>query len=259
MNAENQNNETQDQGDALVRHLDLFSGIGGFALAAKWAGWETIGFSEVNDEANEILARQWPDVPNLGDIRKMQGVPCDILTGGFPCQPYSVAGKKLGEDDPRDLWPQMLRIIKESRPTWIIGENSPNIRSMVLDKIIDQLENEGFSCRTFDIPACGLNAWHKRSRYWIVAYSERNDNRRTNRFGRGDWEQAQAKGLGVGENGDWDSEPRVARMVYGLPGQSHRLRALGNAIVPQVAFELMKGINSAMVSNDPGEFPGKGE
>lgn len=229
----------------LVRHLDLFSGIGGFALAAEWAGWETIGFSEVEDYAKRVLERRWPNVPNHGDVRKMRGVECDILTGGFPCQPYSVAGKQRGDKDERDLWPEMLRIIRESKPAWIIGENSPNIRTLALDKIIAELETEGFACRTFDLPACGVGAWHKRSRYWIVAHSIRNDNGRADSPRWWSGEQTEVKELGVGENGYWNSEPAVARMVHGIPNQSHRLRGLGNAIVPQVAYELMRAISLA--------------
>ena len=226
----------------LVRHLDLFSGIGGFALAAQWCGWETIGFSEIEPYAIRTLQRNWPNVPNLGDIRELQGIDCDIITGGFPCQPYSVAGKQRGANDERDLWPEMLRVIKESRPAWVLGENSPNIRTLALDKIISQLAEIGFACRTYDIPACGVGAWHKRSRYWIVAHNECNDNGRTDRprWWRG--EPQEIAELGIGEDGYWHREPSVGRMVYGIPNQSHRLRGLGNAIVPQVAYELMRAI-----------------
>ena len=232
----------------LVRHLDLFSGIGGFALAAKWCGWKTIGFSEIEPYAIRTLQSNWPTVRNHGDICKMRGVECDIITGGFPCQPYSVAGKKLGSSDPRNLWPQMLRVIRESRPAWVIGENSPNIRTMALDKIISDLEAEGFSCQTFDIPACGVGAWHKRSRYWVVAYCERNDNRGGDCPRWRVWKQEEITEMGAGENGYGDSEPAVARMVHGVPNQSHRLRGLGNAIFPQVAYEIMRGISLTNVA-----------
>ena len=106
-------------------HLDLFSGIGGFALAAKWAGYETIQFVEIDPFCHKVLKKHWPDVPIHSDIKtfdvtKYNGS-IDLITGGFPCQPYSVAGKRLGKADDRALWPEMLRIISEIRPAWVIA------------------------------------------------------------------------------------------------------------------------------------------
>jgi len=201
----------------LVRHLDLFSGIGGFALAAKWCGWKTIGFSEIEPYAIRTLQSNWPTVRNHGDICKMRGVECDIITGGFPCQPYSVAGKKLGSSDPRNLWPQMLRVIRESRPAWVIGENSPNIRTMALDKIISDLEAEGFSCQTFDIPACGVGAWHKRSRYWVVAYCERNDNRGATVLGGGSGNKKKLQRWGLAKMATGIVNPQWLEWFMGYP------------------------------------------
>lgn len=228
------------------RHLDLFSGIGGFALAARWTGWKTIGFAETDDYANQILKRHWPDVPNHGDVRNVRGVGCDLITGGFPCQPYSTAGKRNGESDARALWPEMLRIVGESRPAWVLGENVTGFASVALDAMLDALENLGYSCRTFDIPAASLGAWHKRSRLWIVAHAD---------GGRRDAQPLRcasahagncaddADGAGATQRGQetWMAEPAMERVVYGLSRKldKQRVKALGNSIVPQVASVIM--------------------
>jgi len=158
-----------------LTHLDLFSGIGGFALAARMVGQiETVAFCEREAYAQRVLKKHWPDVPICDDIHTLKGNdygPIDLITGGFPCQPYSLAGKRGGNDDDRALWPQMLRVIREARPTWIIGENVPGIISMALDGVLADLEREGYACETFAIPACAVDAKHRRNRIWIVANS----------------------------------------------------------------------------------------
>jgi len=161
-----------------ITHLDLFSGIGGFALAAQAAGFSTIGFSEIEPYACKILKRHWRDVPNYGDIRNVRGVSADLITGGFPCQPYSLAGKRAGAKDDRALWPEMLRVIDEAKPCWVLGENVPGIITMELDRVLTNLENIGYSCWPIVIPACAGDARHRRDRVWIVAHSESNERRR---------------------------------------------------------------------------------
>jgi DNA (cytosine-5)-methyltransferase 1 len=143
-------------------HLDLFSGIGGFALAAASAGFQTIGFSEIEPYACKILKHHWPHVPNYGDIRNIQGVRADLVTGGFPCQPYSLAGQRRGASDDRALWPEMLRVIDESKPVWILGENVAGIISMDLDQVLSDLEHLGYSAWAIGVPACALGAEHRR-------------------------------------------------------------------------------------------------
>ncbi len=150
-------------------HLDLFSGIGGFALAASWAGWTTIGFAETDDYASKVLKRHWPNVPNFGDVRNIRNVRADLITGGFPCQPYSVTGKRTGNADHRALWPEMLRVIRESKPSWVLGENVSGIVSMELDKICADLEAEGYEVQPLLIPACAADAPQERMRCWILA------------------------------------------------------------------------------------------
>ena len=157
-----------------MTHLDLFSGIGGFALAARWAGIETVQFVEYEPYAQKVLAKNFPGVPIAGDIfefdaTKFLGV--GLVTGGFPCQPFSVAGKQLGNKDDRAIWPQMLRVIREARPTWVIGENVSGIIQMELDNVLSDLEGEGYTTQTLVIPAAGVDAKHRRERVWILAHT----------------------------------------------------------------------------------------
>lgn len=154
----------------MLTHLDLFSGIGGFALAAKWAGIETIGFSEIDLFCVKLLSQHWPHVKNYGNIKEMDFPnKVDLMTGGFPCQPFSVAGKQKGFADDRYLWPELLRLIRQSKPTWFIGENVPGIIPHI-DTVLQDLENEGYSWEAFLIPASAVNAPHKRERIWIIAH-----------------------------------------------------------------------------------------
>jgi len=157
-------------------HLDLFSGIGGFALAAKWNGYRTLGFCDNEPYAQAVLKKHWPDVPCHKDIREVRGelyAGVTLLTGGFPCQPFSVAmqSQRKGKEDVRYLWPEMLRVIQEARPTWIIGENVVGIVNMALDQVCTDLEGEGYEVEPIIIPACSVGANHKRDRVWIVANS----------------------------------------------------------------------------------------
>jgi DNA (cytosine-5)-methyltransferase 1 len=161
-----------------LKHLDLFSGIGGFALAARMVGSiETVAFCECEPYAQAVLKKHWPDVPICNDIHQLKGNdygPIDIITGGFPCQPYSLAGKRKGNDDNRALWPEMFRVIREARPRWVLGENVAGIVSLALDGVLTDLENEGYTCQAFIIPACAVNAKHRRDRVWIVGHSQDN-------------------------------------------------------------------------------------
>lgn len=165
-----------------MKVLDLFSGIGGFSLGLEWAGMETIAMCEKDKFCRQVLAKHWPDITIHEDIRKLDGREyknaVDVVCGGFPCQPFSVAGKQLGKEDDRHLWPEMLRVIKESAPAWVIGENVSGFVSMALDDVCLDLEAEGYEVQSFVIPACAVEAHHKRDRCWIVAYSDENDRRR---------------------------------------------------------------------------------
>lgn len=159
--------------------IDLFSGIGGFSLAGRWAGWNTIQFVEIDKFCQMVLKRHWPNVPVHSDIKTfgiktLQNYNANettVLTGGFPCQGFSVAGQRKGKSDDRYLWPEMLRVINEVKPTYIVGENVTGIISLALDTVLSDLEAQGYTTETFIIPACGKNAWHRRDRVWIIAYT----------------------------------------------------------------------------------------
>lgn len=164
-----------------MRVLSLFSGIGLGDLGLMMAGMEIVGQVEIDDYCQKILKLRWPDVPKWKDIKlvKPEELPtADLISGGFPCQPFSVAGKRRGKEDDRHLWPQMARIIEAKRPTWVLGENVSGIVKMGLDEVLSDLENLGYACQTFNIPACATDADHKRARIWIVAYSLSNKYRR---------------------------------------------------------------------------------
>jgi DNA (cytosine-5)-methyltransferase 1 len=257
-------------------HIDLFSGIGGFALAANAAGFRTSVFCEQDDYCSKVLRRHWPNVPIVPDVKEFDGgrwKGADLLTGGFPCQPFSVAGEQRGEEDDRALWKEMFRVIKEARPRFVLAENVAGLINMALDSVLLDLASEGYSCGTIVIPACAVNAPHRRDRVWICAYSKgastgqvfqqggglpfksggmggSKDVAHSNRFRlQGERPDSDPKGrqgqderpAGLCSGGtQWDIEPNVGRVANGIPHRTHRLKALGNAIVPQVAYEILK-------------------
>ena len=172
-----------------MRVLDLFSGIGGFSIGLESAGMETVAFCEQNPFCQKILAQHWPTLPIHSDITELNGYEyrgtVELVCGGFPCQPFSVAGKQLGAEDDRALWPEMLRVIREVAPRWVIGENVSGIIPMELDKVLSDLEGEGYAARPFIVPACAADAPHRRDRVWIIARNV-GDTRRTSSKSRGD-------------------------------------------------------------------------
>jgi len=266
----------------MIRLLDLFSGIGGFSLAAQWA-WgdnlEIVSLCEINKFCQIVLRKHWPDVPIINDVRDVnaeiirifsQGNDIDVLTGGFPCQPFSCAGKRKGKGDDRFLWPEMFRIIKEIRPRWVVAENVAGIVRMALDDCLSDLESEGYSTQAVIIPACAVNAPHRRDRVWIVAHDSKligwteqkskrqriktsnssqdvadsNSKYKQELFGRNQLGN-EIKKISFGwrnapDRRQWESEPDVGRVAHGVPNRVDRLKSLGNAIVPQVAYRIFK-------------------
>lgn len=166
-----------------MNHASLFSGIGGFDLAAEWMGWNNVLHVERDEFCRKILKHHFPNSQSYDDIKQFSGAPflgrIDILTGGFPCQPYSAAGQRKGKADDRHLWPEMLRVIQEVRPTWVVAENVRGLLSwsdgMVFDEVCSALEGEGYQVFPTLLPAAGVyNAPHKRDRVWFIAYSHSN-------------------------------------------------------------------------------------
>lgn len=294
-----------------MKHLDTFSGIGGWALAARWMGWETVAFVEKEKFCQKVLNKNFPGVPVHDDIFTFSGKPfrgtVDILTGSTPCQPFSQAGKREGSNDERHLFPEFLRVVAEVQPRWIVIENVYGLLSIESGQVFEDyhtsLEGEGYSVQTLCIPASALNAKHKRDRIWIVSYAneygksalpvngrqgcgqlgqivadtecERHEGRRGRRK---EFESAQN---GTGENNghptakysasrhspserlpDWaggemgqpaaiteferpggrEIERDFCGISYGVSSRVDRLKSLGNAIVPQIAYEIFRAI-----------------
>lgn len=238
-----------------MKVLDLFSGIGGFSLGLEWAGMSTVAMCEKDPYCRKILAKHWPDLTIHDDIRNLDGKryaeSIDLVCGGFPCQPFSVAGKRKGTDDDRHLWPEMLRVIQESRPRWVIGENVFGFVNMALDDVQADLEREHYEVRKFVLPAVAVDAKHRRDRIILVAYpnntgvqgssqqgsdgevgAQPND-QHTERLGRGGVRVSNPR-----REAEWEPEPNVGRVAHGIPNRVDRLKGLGNAVLPQIIQEL---------------------
>lgn len=236
-----------------LTHGDLFSGIGGFSLAAQRAGIKTLWHSEIDPYASAVLQKHWPDVPNLGDITKLDGrqvEPVDIITAGFPCQPVSVAGRRQGDQDDRWMWPDTIRIIREVRPRWVLLENVPGLLVRGLGDVLRDLAEGGFDAEWDVLGACAGGASMHRHRVWILAYP--NDAGLQGPVWAGqpipawpEWAAPHREPL-RSDRGHWPPGPRaitdIPRMVDGPTNRAHRLRGLGNAIVPQVAEYILRRI-----------------
>ena len=272
--------------ESEIRVLDLFSGIGGFSLGLERAGtFQTVAFCEQDAFCQAVLRKHWPEVPIYDDVRTINtdGLGrIDIICGGFPCQPWSVAGEQRGAEDDRDLWPVMASLIEKLRPRWVVGEN---VRGFVnqplgLQRSLSDLESLGYQTAPFVIPACAVDAPHRRDRVWIVAHTaqlqrdggrehpeprERQVSQSRQRGGADDMADADDTRLqGRHEAGDisrkrarqnkqlercrdgkgptWLPEPGVGRVANGVSRRVDRLKALGNAVVPQVVEQIGRAI-----------------
>jgi DNA (cytosine-5)-methyltransferase 1 len=267
-----------------MNHLGLFEGIGGFSLAARWMGWNTVAWCEINEFCQKVLKYHFAEAIPHGDIKttdfSIYNGRVDIVTGGAPCQPYSSSGKRKGTDDNRHLWSEMYRAIKEIRPSWIVFENVYGLvnwrRGLVFNEIKTNLEAEKYQVASFVLPACSKEAPHERSRLWVIANAidtrakgER-QTRENKVFGFSATANSKQPGL-EGRNRsrstirsnqgsekiDWACFPTkwpVRGRDDGFSGQldgitlskwhKQSIEAFGNAIVPQVAYELFKAIES---------------
>lgn len=243
-----------------MNHGSLFSGIGGFDLAAEWMGWNNVFHCEWNPFGQQVLKYHFPKSISYHDITKtdfsIHRGAVDILTGGFPCQPYSSAGKRLGTADERHLFPEMLRAIKEIKPRWIVGENVRGLISwnegLVFNEVYDDLEREGYEVQSFLIPACAKNAPHRRDRIWFIAYSK------SIGLEYKIPKQKLVRQVGLGKCIEWNfqtKESLKSGLCWGDDGVSKKLdgiafskwrkesvKAYGNAIVPQVAYQIFNTI-----------------
>ena len=164
----------------MLKHVDLCSGIGGFALGFKWAGLsKPVLFCDIEPWCRKLLAQNFPNVPIAEDVKEIANdpkrfipEPIGILTAGYPCQPFSAAGKRRGEEDPRHIFPHILRIVAQTRPTFTVFENVYGHISMGLDNVLNGMESEGYTVKPFVVPASGVGARHKRDRVWILGYAE---------------------------------------------------------------------------------------
>lgn len=223
-----------------MRVLDLFSGIGGFSLGLERAGMTTVAFCEIDPFCRQVLRKHWPDVPQFEDIRTLKGEqvgPVDLICGGFPCQPFSTAsrGRRLGTEDDRFLWPEMLRIVSETRPTWVIGENVVGLAPMEIQQVVAGLEAEGFDTVVMEIPACATLKDHWRPRNWFLGYSDSNS--KSVSPINAEVAVLQRREHGPGESRGADG---VSKGLDGL-----RRKALGNAVVPQIPELIGRAIMEA--------------
>ena len=298
-----------------MTHVSLFTGVGGADLAAEWAGFETVLQVEREPFALEVLEKHWPDVPRITDVREVHDderwTEPTVISGGFPCQPFSAAGKRRGADDDRYLWPELLRIVEELQPRWVIGENVSGLLSirdgMEIDDMLASLEAANYEPWVLHYPAAGVGAPHKRDRVFIVAHRnsrgrlgkqsvhrtgsskasferlcsdvantnglrmerERPEQQTAGISGKGEdvanadytrpqggqeagniggerpWGDEQSQRCAHSIGATWESEPAVDRVANGIPRRVDRLKALGNAIVPQQIYPIFAAIAEA--------------
>ena len=272
----------------MLTHLSLFSGIGGLDLAAEWAGFTTVGQCEFADYPTKVLEKHWPDVPRWRDVRTLTKESfyertglrtVDVISGGFPCQPFSVAGKQKGKEDDRYLWPEMLRVITELRPRCVVGENVPGIIKIAAGQVVKDLERAGYHVVVFNFEAAAVGAWHRRSRVFFVGIADVADTaceriqrhaaicaaKPAERSGKmqsdaesgseavydamcsgceGDARWGKSQELADGRF--WAAEPDVGRVAHGIPARVDRLKCLGNAVVPQQAYPIFRALKEEL-------------
>lgn len=221
-----------------MKVLDLFSGIGGFSLGLERAGMETVAFCEIDPFCQKVLKKHWPNVPIYNDVRTLDyDGPVDVITGGFPCQPYSLAGKRKGQEDDRDLWPAMFNLIKKYRPSWIIGENTFGFVSLGLDRCLVDLESIQYTARVFDIFSCATDLPTLERHIWIIATPNEigSKGRRIQKIQDISDIPRQFSGSYTRERNRWNlPSSRVCGVGQRIPNRMDRIGAIGNAVDPNV-------------------------
>jgi len=251
----------------IMDHVDLCSGIGGFALGFEWAGLSRpVLFCDIEPWSRKVLRKHWSDVPIAEDVKELANDPDGlipdtdprrtILTAGYPCQSFSLAGKRRGTEDDRHIWPYIFSIIQAKRPAWCVFENVYGHVTLGLDQVLSDLEGEGYATRPFIVPACATDAPHRRDRLWIIGRNVA-DAMRIKRQGSSErqiyGERDLQKQLGRGSQDTqvrWPIEPPVGRVADGIPRRVDRLRGLGNAIVPQIAQRIGETILHGSSQNE---------
>lgn len=251
-----------------LTHLSLFSGIGGLDLAAEWAGIRAIGQCEWAEYPTRVLEKHWPDVPRWKDIKTLTGESfyertgrrtVDVISGGFPCQPHSVIGKRMAENDERHLWPEYMRVIREINPKYVVGENVNGILSTIHESVCTDLERENYEVRTYCIPACAVGAHHERYRVCILGISKSKSRFQTDKETDSCGTQWKSRSDSLFE--PWDCmpgtywaihKPPICGMDDGIPDwmggykqHKERMKCYGNAVVPQQFYPIFKAIAEA--------------
>ncbi|KAB2337635.1 DNA (cytosine-5-)-methyltransferase [Cytobacillus depressus] len=244
-----------------MKSIELFAGIGGIALAAEWAGIETIAFCEREPFCQKVLRKHWPSVPIFDDVCTLnkhvleeRGVDVgtiELISGGYPCQPFSSPGNRKGEEDDRHLWPEIKRLLQEIRPNWFVGENVAGHITLGLDTVLYDLESIGYTWQPFVIPAASVGANHERYRVFIVAHANGKSELQTNQKVSSIRKKRITRENTTGRNwrevprAHWIShQPSVRRVDDGVSREldKSRLIALGNAVVPQQIYPIFKYI-----------------
>lgn len=243
-----------------MRVLSLFSGGGLGDYGLELAGMQIVGQVEIDDYCQKILKLRWPDVPKWRDIRDVRGSEAlekcgavELISGGFPCQPFSFAGNRKGKEDNRYLWPEMFRVISEVKPTYVIGENVFGIIRTALDEVLSNLESIGYTSQSFVIPACAVDAPHRRDRVWIVGYSNcfRRWKKTESRLdlesnSLDNWKREKSSNRSIQTSSEtfkwWETEPGMGRVAHGVANRVDRLKLLGNGQVVQVVEWIGKQI-----------------
>lgn len=241
-----------------MKKLSLFSGIGGIDLAAEWAGMQTVAFCEREPFPQEVLRKHWPNVPIYDDVCTLTKARLEadgintrtigIISAGYPCQPFSVAGKREGKEDDRHLWPEVKRLLEEIRPSWFVGENVAGHITLGLDEVLDDLADLEYTTQTFNIPACGVGADHRRERVFIVAYTN-NEHEKRNIIKKISGKPQLQGQSHTGSIEEWSRrsmlyQPKLLRNYHGVPRGMDRVNSLGNAVVPQQIYPILAAIKA---------------